>query len=198
MRQMMRQRRRQMNANVSSNDAWGVFFPYPPVIKHGNGKSPMNRDLIRNITDKWSIFQPAMLDETRGYRFRFLRGLQVFRLADMTRSGDLDLEEPHGATKSHHPVCQQMAVFCCFFQAKSRGKSSKHMSKPLLFFLGGFLGKNCCNSLLEPGIYLLVCHVLFFGGAPLFLLVEWPFPSQAGSDGNQQWCTYSFHTYYGD
>ena len=38
------------------------------VIKDGNGTSPItsiNGGLIRKLTDKWSIFQPAMLDSRR-------------------------------------------------------------------------------------------------------------------------------------
>ena len=35
---------------------------YPLVIKHGNGKFPMNGGFRRNITGKWSIFQHAMFD----------------------------------------------------------------------------------------------------------------------------------------
>ena len=42
------------------------FFPYPLVIKHGNGKSPYQwRFLARKITDKSSMFQQAMFDYQR-------------------------------------------------------------------------------------------------------------------------------------
>ena len=35
---------------------------YPLVIKHGNGKSPVDKGFNKKITDKWSIFQHAMFD----------------------------------------------------------------------------------------------------------------------------------------
>ena len=38
---------------------------YPLVIKHGNGKSPVNGSFNRQISYKWSIFQPAMFDYRR-------------------------------------------------------------------------------------------------------------------------------------
>ena len=40
---------------------------YPLVIKHVNRKSPMNGGCITKITNKRSIFQPAMFDYQRVY-----------------------------------------------------------------------------------------------------------------------------------
>ena len=40
---------------------------YPPVIKHGIGKSPMNGGFNRNITDFYGPFSIAMFDDTGGY-----------------------------------------------------------------------------------------------------------------------------------
>ena len=56
-----------------------------------------------------------------------MRGLQVFRLADMTRSGDLDLEEPPSETATgyfskQNPV-ERVANICpnhsCFFLGRT-------------------------------------------------------------------------------
>ena len=41
---------------------------YPLVMKHGNGKSPLNGGFNRKITDKWSVFV-AMFDYRRVSNF---------------------------------------------------------------------------------------------------------------------------------
>ena len=43
---------------------------YPQVIKHGNGKSPINGGFT--ITDQWSIFQHAVFDYQRVNIFNLL------------------------------------------------------------------------------------------------------------------------------
>ena len=58
---------------------------YPPVIKHGTGKSPMNESFSRKITDQWCIFQQAMFDYRRASRgLTHWAFFELFRWAFLT------------------------------------------------------------------------------------------------------------------